>query len=215
MRLRFNNKLHESGDVWSFFFDTAESINWTAGQSIRLEIPRKSWGYDERRFTIASSPKERYIRITTRLSDSEFKKLLNDLKPGDEIDGHNIEGDFVWDNSDRPKLFLAAGIGITPFRAILANLDGDTNKPELIYGSSESSPVFAQELQKWLGSQLHIVNSRLSLDIVSKLTPNWQERLVYISGPENMVYHLRKQCIEGGANPKNIITDLFTMGDEF
>lgn len=214
MRLRFLEKKQESGDVWSFFFDVAEGTAWKAGQSIRLELPKRTWGYDERRFTISSGPSERHLRITTRISDSEFKQLLAALKPDTEIDGHNIEGDFVWQGSDRPKLFIAAGIGITPFRAILAERP-DTGGLSMLYGTRADKPVFYDELRGWLGKNLQVVNNRLDLDIVKNLTPNWQESLVYISGPEQMVFDLKKQLVQAGMDYKNIKTDLFTLSEQY
>lgn len=213
MKLRFVSKKQEFGDTWSFFFEPMESMEWQAGQSIRLELPRQSWGYDERRFTIASAPYEKHLQITTRLSGSEFKNLLDALKPNDEIDGHNIEGDFVWDSAVGKTLFLAAGIGITPFRAMLASRDaGDT---VLLYGTRDEQPVFYDELKTWLGDNLHVLNGRIDENYVKQTVPDWQDRLVYISGPERMVFELKKQLIEAGLAEKNIKTDLFTLNEQY
>lgn len=214
MKLRLINKQQESEGVWSFFFEPAEPLGWIAGQSIRLELPRKSWGYDERRFTISSAPHEGHVRITTRLSDSEFKQALNQLDIGAALDGYNVEGDFTWKESDRPKLFLAGGIGITPFRAMLAGRQHASRPLDatLLYASKDQPPVFLEELTAWAqqGLELHLTDKRLGVDALTSLVPGWPGSLVYVSGPEPMVQDLSQQLKAAGLPPGQLKTDLFT-----
>lgn len=213
MRLTLTRKIQETSDVWSFFFEPTEPVTWQAGQSIRLELPRKTWGVDERRFTIASAPHEGHIRITTRLSDSSFKQTLVSLEPESVIQGFNIEGTCVWDNSPLPKTFLAAGIGITPFRALLSQAVHDSLPLDvtLIYQSREDPPLYIDELQAWQqehpGLTLTITQDRITLPEDIR---QWQQSLIYISGPEQMVKELSLQLVKAGTDPSRIKTDLFT-----
>lgn len=209
MKLRLTGKAQESDDVWSFFFEPTELLTWTAGQSIRLEIPRKTWGHDERRFTIASGPSEGQIRITTRLSGSEFKQALAALEPGQAIDGYSIEGSFVLVEATQPKLFLAAGIGITPFRAILAEAPVRADI-RLLYQSKDQPPVFGDELSAWLGERLRVTPKRLSSDAATAFCPDWQARTVYVSGPEQMVRTIAGELLAEGLPKSQLRTDEFT-----
>lgn len=211
MKLKLVRKQLETDNVWSFFFEPAEPLAWVAGQSVRIEIPRKTWGYDERRFTIASAPSEGRIRITTRLSGSEFKQALAALQPGETVDGHNIEGSFIWEPSP-PKLLLAAGIGITPFRAML-KAHAPEEDVKLLYQSKDQPPVFGDELSAWLDDALTITPDRLSFDSIAAFCPDWQQRLVYISGPEQMVQTLSRQLQGAGLPAGQLKTDLFTGFD--
>ncbi len=63
--------------------------------------------------------------LTTRFApkSSSFKKALKNLRRGDAVEAHDLEGDFVMDDSKKTFVFIAGGIGITPFRAILLDLD--------------------------------------------------------------------------------------------
>lgn len=212
MKLALTHKIQETGDIWSFFFEPVEPTPWQAGQSIRLELPRKTWGVEERRFTIASAPHEGHIRITTRLSDSEFKQTLSELKIGSIINGFNIEGSFVWDNSDLNKVFLAAGVGITPFRALISQA-AHNKLPlnvSLIYSSRETPALFKDELEAWAkenqGMALYISSDRITLP----QTIIWNQSLVYISGPEQMVHDLHHQVSLRGVPSNQLKTDLFT-----
>ncbi len=217
MRLKLTDKKQEVGDIWSFFFEPVDQVEWLAGQSIRLELPRPTWGVDERRLTIASAPCEEHVQITTRLGESGFKQSLAALKPGDEIQGYNIEGDFVWGDDDRPRLFIAGGIGITPFRALLrqALQSGKPLNTTLIYSSKAAPALFHNELQAWQAQDptLHVyyrIGERISLDTRSSLATFWLENTVYISGPEQMVTQIQASLIKQGIPAGQIKTDLFT-----
>lgn len=212
-------KQQEADNIWSFFFEPAEPLDWIAGQSIRLEIPRMTWGVDERRFTIASAPSEGHIRITTRVGGSEFKQSLADLQPGDEINGHNIEGDFVWDKARGPRLFIAGGIGITPFRAMLAAAvyEGKPFNTTLIYSSKEEPAVFQAELDAWAREDpsffVLYLPKRLVFDEHSSLAGSWLGSTVYVSGPEAMVDEVCTALSERDLPAGQLHTDRFTGYD--
>jgi ferredoxin-NADP reductase len=215
MKLGLISKKQELNDTWTFKFLPLEDINWQPGQSIRLELPRPKWGISERRFTIASAPSEKIIQITTKLSGSEFKQLLSELRPNAEINGFNIEGNFIWENSDKHKLMIAGGIGITPYRSILkARIE--SKKPcntTLIYTSSNGY-LFEDEFIEWtkVDATLRIVllNKRLSLDKNSTLLDKWQKSIVYISGSEEMINNLSAQFLNKKVPKSHIKTDIFT-----
>lgn len=215
MKLVFNNKKQESGDVWSFFFEPVEPVEWKAGQSIRLELPKPTWGYSERRFTISSAPYEKHVRITTRLSDSDFKQALQNLQPGAQIDGHNIEGAFVWEEGSKHKLLIAGGIGITPMRSMLLQAMHDNKKlnATLFYISKDKPPVFLDELEGLANTDffISVTDQRFNLDPDTTLAPIWHDSIVYISGPENMVRTASSQLINAGLDKEHIKLDEFTL----
>lgn len=184
MKLQFTNRLQESGNVWSYFFEPVNKAHWRAGQSIRIELPRATWGIDERRFTISSAPHEAHIRITTRLSDSEFKKNLHHLQRGAYVLGHNIEGSFIWQDDDRPKLYIASGVGITPFRSMLLHAQhvGGIIDATLVHFTPDVPAVFADELRSVKGLQLIHLQQRAAIEQIIDTIPTWRDYQVYISG---------------------------------
>ncbi|HET6622580.1 MAG TPA: FAD-dependent oxidoreductase [Candidatus Saccharimonadales bacterium] len=212
MKLKFLGKSHQTGDVWTFSFAVPVGKTWLAGQSIRLELPV---GYDieEKRFTISSAPAEDRLDITTSLSGSKFKNHLDRIRSGQMIEAQSIEGDFTWSDDSRPKVLVASGIGITPFRAIIKQLEfaGEDLNFSLIYADRRNQLVF----EDWLsGLAKHHSAFKLSLirgrrlqigDIV--LQPN---SLVYLSGPSTMVHQLSRQLIDNGVAEQDIKRDSFT-----
>lgn len=216
MKLTFVSKQQEATDVWTFVFDPVEPVVWEAGQSIRFELPRPTYGTDERRFTISSAPYEKQIKITTRLSDSSFKKSLDALTPGQQVDAFNVEGTFVWGEAMQPRIFVAGGIGITPFHSLLQQRMHEKHplNATLLYRSSMADAPFGgwlddlQETRTDFAVQYY-VQKRITAQDVAAL-PHWRDSLVYVSGPTQMVESLSTELLTLGLLEENLKRDLFT-----
>ena len=129
--LLFLESYKESEDVYTFLFEKEEDLTWKAGQHGLLSITHKKIKNGTKPFTLASAPAEKVIKITTRISNdpSEFKKALLELKPGMKISMSGPVGSFyLKDNS--ATLLIAGGIGITPFRSIVKQLEVEGNSIE-------------------------------------------------------------------------------------
>jgi ferredoxin-NADP reductase len=215
MWLQFTHKTQEVDTVWSFYFEPLEPVVWLAGQSIRLELPRPSWGVDERRFTISSAPFEKHIRITTRSSKSNFKLTLFGLQTGDKIQGHAIDGNFIW-LKDEPQIWIAGGIGITPLRAMCLQAAHQHQALDvmLFYCTKEKPAVFYDELKGLAAThpklKLYQQTKRFILPVKSSLPAVWKQRPIYLSGPEGFIKSLAQDLIKHGVPQSNIKSDYFT-----
>ena len=111
----------EGTDVMSFKFDKG-SLQHKAGQYAYFDI---GGVYNDpkgpiRHFTIASSPTENFILMSTRIRDSPYKKRLASLEIGVKVKVRGPEGKFVLhDDYSKPAIFLSGGIGVTPFRSMI------------------------------------------------------------------------------------------------
>jgi len=73
-----------------------------------------------RHFTLASSPTEEFIIISTRIRDSAYKKRLDSLQIGTSVKVRGPEGKFtLHEDHSKPAIFLSGGIGVTPFRSMI------------------------------------------------------------------------------------------------
>lgn len=147
MKFLLVKKVDEAHDAKSFYFTSNEPFTWEAGQYVYVTL-----GEITKQFTIASSPTEEFIQITTRIrNESEFKQKLNSLEIGSEIEARAPFGTFIFDKNIKNNVFLAGGIGITPFRSMIKfNVDKNLKTPMfLIYSNSDSEFVFKSELDKW------------------------------------------------------------------
>jgi ferredoxin-NADP reductase len=110
-------------------FRFAKPAGWTyrAGQSIDMTLidpPETEAEGNLRAFTVSSAPRENSITITTRLRDTAFKRVLQQVALGTQVKVEGPFGDFRLHHAARPAVLLAGGIGITPFRSILVETIG-------------------------------------------------------------------------------------------
>ena len=80
-----------------------------------------------RHITVVTSPNEKgVLGLATRMRDSAFKRSLRDLPVGAEVEVEQPKGDFgLPDDTSRPLVFIAGGIGITVFRSMLLYIRED------------------------------------------------------------------------------------------
>ena len=72
-------------------------------------------------FSIASSPFADDLAATTRMRDTVFKRALSALHIGAKVRIEGRMGSFtLHNNTARPAVLLAGGIGVAPFLSILS-----------------------------------------------------------------------------------------------
>ena len=222
--LVLTEKEHLTGNAWSFRFTTDQPLSWVPGQFIRVEVPHDSPDEEgiKRWFTISSTPHDGYIQITTRVTDTTFKQALAALPIGSTINlVEQPDGDFVWQESEKPLVFIAGGIGITPFYSML-KARGHSGQPvsaTLIYNGRTDELPFKVEFEE--ASRRHpefkvhyVIGEQLTTEKLTELVPNISSSQVYISGAESMVEALGKQLEESGLANDNLHQDFFPHYNE-
>jgi ferredoxin-NADP reductase len=154
-----------------------QEVDFRPGQYFWVELPDR--GYDDekglrRHISVVTSPTERgVLGLATRIRDSAFKRTLAELQVGDEVDVEEPKGSFVLpEDTSRPYVFIAGGIGITVFRSMLRYI-ADTHQPyrvTLVYSNrNRAAAAFLDELEE--------LRSRIpGLDVVLVFTdePGWE-----------------------------------------
>jgi ferredoxin-NADP reductase len=198
-KLTLTERSQETPDVTTFRFSTSEITSWKPGQYLRYALDHPfpdSRGID-RYFTIASAPFEGHIQITTRFAEqsSSFKTTLRGLRVGGTIEADGLEGDFVVDDPRQRLVFIAGGIGITPFRSILLALDHDSGQidVDLLYANHSENFPFKDELeriaarQRGLRIRYFYGANRLDELAIRGDVGDLAEPVYYVSGPMPMV----------------------------
>ncbi|MEI7463449.1 MAG: oxidoreductase [Candidatus Taylorbacteria bacterium] len=207
-------------------FKPGQYMEWTLGQ-------KNADNRGNRRFfTIASSPTENDILLGLKFypESSSFKTNLAKLEEGQTIIAGGVAGDFVLPNNKSKKLvFIAGGIGITPFRSMIKYLlDRDEKRDIVLVYSNNSLPDLAyseiwqaaagkfgmktvctltdtQNLpQDWTG-RIGFVSPK----IIQQEIPDYHERTFYISGPHGMVTACKEMLIGMRISRYRIKTDFF------
>ncbi len=224
MKLNLINKKAEVPGVESFVFQPSEPVSWKAGQFFHYVLhhrPTDERGSD-RWFTIASAPSEKNVMITTRFSsgadqESTFKKALAGLNVGDSVEVSELEGDFTVDDPGKEYVFIAGGIGITPFRSILKELNQNGAQPSvtLLYANRDQNIVYKDELESFAKANPNLkINyvispERIDIEKIKSLVPDMQKPVFYVSGPEPMVESMGNSLKEAGIPADRIKQDWF------
>lgn len=222
MKLILTEKKQETPDVISFIFKPTEPLKWIAGQYLHHVLhhePTDDRGSD-RWFTNAAAPFEENVRITTRIAtgkSSSFKKTLSSLNEGDDIEISNVEGDFIVEDLDKKYVFIAGGIGITPYRSILSQLAHEQKQitATLLYANRDQNIVYKEELEKIASKmpnfKIHYIFSPEHIDVnkIKELVPDFQDHFFYVSGPEPMVDSLGDLIKKMGVPEDHLRQDWF------
>jgi len=222
MKLTLSHLKAEVPGVVSFVFQLSEPVAWKAGQFFHYVLhhrPTDDRGSD-RWFTIAAAPEEKVVMITTRFAadkESTFKQNLAALKPGDTIEVADLDGDFTVEDLKKNYVFIAGGIGITPFRAILKEIDLHGDKPSilLLYANRDQNVVYREELEGFAKNnpnfKIEYVFSPERIDVarIQKSVPNMKEPTFYVSGPEPMVESLSNALKDADVPGDHVKQDQF------
>src|SRR6266568_937201 len=124
---KYETKLTASETVaegtMAFHFAKPADFKFTAGQSMNVSLmdpPETDAKGNARTFSIVSAPHENELVIATRMRDTAFKRVLKAMPAGGRVSLRGPAGMFTLDPADdRPAVFLAGGIGVTPFVSML------------------------------------------------------------------------------------------------
>lgn len=229
--LPLEQKVLIAKDTYEFVFKKPPHFNFQAGQYLEWMLPHKpsdSRGI-RRYFTIASSPTEPNIRVAMKIFDrgSSFKQALLAMDTNETIIGSQLAGDFILPDDAAQKIgLIAGGIGITPFRSYLQYMidSGRHHNTVLYYGNNTKAEIayediFMQARTLFPLEIIHVIAKEtvslpfeegyIDAAMIMRRTPDFLERVWYISGPPGMVQASEAALISSGVARRNIKTDFF------
>src|SRR5579884_3017816 len=223
MRFTLKEKKPETSDVISFVWEPEQPVEWKAGQFLHyiLKHPNADDRNEDRWFTVSSAPYERTPQITTRFTPekgSTFKNALKNLEPGDaiEVDGP-ADGDFTIEDFSKSFVFIAGGIGVTPFHSMLKQMDhdGDPINVTLLYANRTGEVPFKEEFEEIASRhdtfKIHYIldPQRIDEDIIRQYVPHLESAIFYVSGPEPMVDAMNEMLKKMGVPEEHLKGDWF------
>jgi len=210
--LPFIESRRETPTAMTFRFSTrGTDFRYRSNQAIRLVLPnvQDPWG-PARSFSLSSSPTENeWIEVTAKMTGSPFKEGLRTLRPGNRAWVIGPLGDLFYDPT-RPSVFIAGGIGITPFRGMIryAADTGASSPIHLLYSARVPEEfAFANELDG-------ISRSRPSIQIRYTVTRPGDSATVWKGRTGRIDETLIREALEGLDHPKVYVVGLPTMAQE-
>ncbi|MGO3885812.1 MAG: ferredoxin--NADP reductase [Mycetocola sp.] len=216
--------------VWSVSLLPEQPTRVEPGQYLELSLPhrRSDSGGTRRVFSVTSAPDAETVTLGVRIDEpaSSFKRELRALQSGDQVSATRIGGDFVPPTTpDQPVLYLAAGIGVTPYLSHLAAeaSAGITRDRVLIYLLRDGEQIPFRDRLSTADLRVIVVAptrpadlpegweyagvGRLTADTLPALVPDVAHRHCYASGSPAAVGSLRSVLRRSGAH--HVTTDAF------
>jgi ferredoxin-NADP reductase len=218
----------------AFHFEKPSGFSFRAGQSADVTLtdpPETDAEGNTRTFSIASPPFADELVFTTRMRNTAFKRSLKKVPLTTEVKIGPAAGAFtLHKNLAKPAVFLAGGIGITPFLSIVQQADRDRLSQKLYLFYSNRRPEDAAFLHTLRALETTNPNFRLicTMTQMSKSKQEWkgetalidkqmlcrhlailQGPIYYIAGPPAMVTAMRETLVSAGVEENDIRTDEF------
>jgi ferredoxin-NADP reductase len=218
----------------AFHFERPSGFDFKAGQSadVTLSDPRETDAEgNTRTFSIASPPFENELVFTTRMRDTAFKRSLKNLPLATGVKIGSVAGSFtLHKNLAKPAVFLAGGIGITPFLSIVRQADHDHLPHKLYLFYSNRRPedaAFLDTLQtlEATNPNFHLIftmtemskskkdwkgeTALIGKEMLSKHLAALQGPIYYIAGPPPMVTAMRQTLVSAGIEEDDIRAEEF------
>lgn len=220
-----------AAQTYEYSFSKPSGLKFLAGQYLEWMLPHKQSDNRgvRRYFTISSAPTETDVRVAMKVPPSgasSYKNAIVNMEPGDKIIASQLAGDFVLPkDKDKKIAAVAGGIGVTPFSSQVQYLiDTETKRDyklfyavnlvnELAYMDKwkVASEKFAFDLVPIVANDKdHAYETGfMRKELIEKYTPDFKERIWYISGPQIMVNITEKTLLEMGVRRTQIRKDFF------
>lgn len=210
-----------ANDAYDFVFAPDRTFSFKPGQYMEWTLSHR---YPDNRgnrryFTLASAPTSQEIRLGVKFYNpaSTFKRTLGAMKPGSTISVSHVAGGFVLPrNKDKKLVFIAGGIGITPFRSMIENLLNTKEKRNivLLYSNKTEADIAYKPLldraQTELGIRtVYVTGRKIDGPLIAQEIPDYRERNFYISGPHSMVESFKSVLRIMGVSWLKIKSDFF------
>ena len=235
LRTKLLQKQQVAEGTMAFHFEKPEGFRFRAGQSIDFTLinpPEMDAGGSTRTFSIASAPHENELMVATRMRpNSAFKRTLAGLPLGTELTIEGPMGSFtLHSNASKPAVFLAGGIGITPFLS-MAKQAAHEHLPHRIHlFYSNHRPEVAAFLDtltalEKANSHFRLIATMTEMDqskmawsgetgfidptMMRRYVEVPQEAIYFIAGPPEMVAAMQQMLVGASVDPDNLRTEEF------
>ncbi|MEN3294590.1 MAG: hypothetical protein V7642_3843 [Burkholderiales bacterium] len=233
-QVRLEGREEIAGNTMAFHFQKPPGFSFKPGQAIDvilMDSPATDGQAARHTFSLVSAPFQDELVVSTRMRNSPFKHALRSLTIGSSA---KIEGPFgsltLHNDRARPAVFMAGGIGITPFMSIVRQAAKDRLSQRLLLLYSNRRPedaAFLAELQqleqqntnfRLIATMTEMSNSGrtwegetrlIDEDLVKGTIRDLSAPIYYLVGPPGMVEAMRQTLNRIGVDDDDIRSEEF------
>jgi len=193
-------------------------INFTPGQFVFVSFVDNNISAESHPFSISSAVSEKNLRLTIK-SLGDYTSQLRNLKAGALA---KIEGPFGkfshQDVKNKNQIWIAGGIGITPFLSMVKSLENAEYKIDLYYCvNNEKETIFFEELLKisQQNPNFRVVpfysekQGFINAEFIQKISGELNNKEIFLCGPPAMMKNLKEQFLKLKVSRENIHSEEF------
>lgn len=212
-------------------FTATKGVRFRPGQYIELTVAHQKTDArgSRRTFTMSSAPQGNTVTIGMKIPEaaSSFKRAITELSPGSRVSASSVGGDFLLPRDTTvPLLFVAGGIGITPFVSQLRHLGNIREARDIVVVYSVRSAdelAYSDEIEasgvtvlvvapnapaRLPAGWSYLGAGHLDATMLTDRVPRLTSRTAYVSGPPAMVRSLRRDLRALGV--RRVKSDFFS-----
>jgi hypothetical protein len=203
-------------DVKRFTIQKPEGFEFIPGQATEVSINTPDLKNEKQPFTFTNLKENENLEFTIKIYDSHngVTKELAKLKHGDELIIRDVWGAIEYKGEG---VFIAGGAGVTPFIAILRQLQADdkiANNKLIFTNKSEKDIILKKEFNEMLG--LNFINtltvekkegyenSRIDFNFLKDKINNFKQHF-YVCGPPKFVKAISEALTQLGAKTDAVV----------
>jgi len=207
---------HEIADgTMEFHFTRPDGFDFKAGQAIELVLPEPAGGHA---FSLVNAPSEGELVVATRMRDSAYKRALRALAIGACV---KVDGPFgsltLHRNPSRAAVFIAGGIGITPFMSIVRNAVEECLKHPmaLVYSNRRArDAAYLDELRSIENLRLVATLTEegggfVDAAMIRRAAEGLPAPIFYVAGPPAMVEAMKAVLEKAGVEDTDVRSEEF------
>lgn len=228
-KFEITDVVREANDIFTIkLAPKNKMLHYYPGQFAFTNIHSKNIPDEEHHFTISSSPSEPYLSFTIK-SLGDYTAKIRNLKKGDEVEVEGPFGTLTNAYMKGPFLFIAGGIGITPIRSMLIDMQANSKneKSILLYSNKVSEDVaFKKQFDSlmnesdWFSAYYYLtgedkrgfINKRIDKKVLEQVLKEFKKQpKVFIVGPTGFINQIKADLKKLGLPQKNIFTEKFSL----
>jgi predicted ferric reductase len=189
------------------------TLGFTPGQFVFVAFGGFD-GWQRHPFSISSAASDRRLELTVKASGDYTDRLVDGLRPGVPARIAGPFGGFSYETGGREQIWIAGGIGVTPFISWLRSLDDDFDRDVDFYYSARTpaDAVYREEIEaaaaRHATLRVHLVYSDadgpLTVDDVMRPVAKGTTPSIYMCGPPAMMKTFARALRRRGIPPDKL-----------
>jgi len=199
----------------------AEKMSFIPGQFIFVSFKGENISPELHPFSVSSSPVEGVLKISVKAL-GDYTASLSNLKAGEMAKIEGPYGKFSYKKTDKKdQVWIAGGIGITPFLSMAKSLENEPYKVDLYYCvKNEGESVYLSEVTNsdaYKNGVLRVMpfysdeSGFINAGIIDKASGGLLKKSIFLCGPPRMMSGLKEQFMKLGIPKKDIHFEEFKL----